>query len=299
MEDEVDRERLNIYCNTIFTKDFFSYSNNGNIYTIAIPENFVPDTVNDFLPTIHIPVASFLGLSTYYYNTVRISKTQHLGAFYNIEHSDVVDTKEEEKSETQIDIQQLIKLVEKWETLKYKLLLLFYSIKKWESKPRRKSLADPSDPPRGPPPRIMPFYDLLEEEVQHYLKIKEAITLQLKLLVQGLKKDYLSSDLLCLYNCILEKRVPGTKSSDLINWIEISWETLKSLSEYLGDLSYRFTRLQIWCDKAPIPPVIYFSGLINPYKLRLALYQSVYLYIYYFITLRLVLLIQIPVSMTM
>lgn len=126
----------------------------------------------------------------------------------------------------------------------------------------------------------MPFYDLLEEEVEHYLKIKETITLQLKLLVQGLKKDHLSADLLCLYNCILEKRVPGTKSSDLINWIEISWETLKSLSEYLGDLSYRFTRLQIWCDKAPIPPVIYFSGLINPYKLRLALYQSVYLNIY-------------------
>lgn len=129
----------------------------------------------------------------------------------------------------------------------------------------------------------MPFYDLLEEEVRYYLRIKQTITLQMKLLIQGLKKDSLSPDLLCLYNCILEKRVPGTKPTDIVNWIEISWETLKSLSEYLADMSYRFTRLQLWCDKAPIPPVIYYSGLINPYKLRLALYQSVYIILFCFI----------------
>lgn len=46
------------------------------------------------------------------------------------------------------------------------------------------------------------------------------------------------------------------------------------------ELEYRFHRLHLWCEKAPIPPVIYYSGLLNPFKLRLALYQFVFFYYY-------------------
>lgn len=115
-----DKEILENYCDSIFCKSFYStYENENSVYNSIIPENFISDTLNDYIPTMIVPEENILGISNIFYNSIKVIENEYYTIFYDFGNSENIIYNSPE-----IDIDQIINNIKKFEPLMYFIFFL-------------------------------------------------------------------------------------------------------------------------------------------------------------------------------